>query len=419
LELAKKDFLEWAMYPDRENVVRSEVRSYWDKANIDEGISNTLKKSFGNYYAECKKLADKQIADYKALSNEEIYLLFKDESYRDKLKYELSEVLRTNKIKITDTKVLPYYTFINTLNYIVEEEAIDQLRTRYNELVDRERTEIGNRKFLSIKSKIPALSQAKKHSAELVWEADKNIESYRAEFAKYEKDYPVYTAFLYPIVMEFMQPIIDKYDCDEALFTWKSSMESDVTEYCFIPIRNYSNKLSYVSNVPGSDDKCMDIVRAIINVEKDNIVKKHNDRIAKNNESKAKDEEAQIAKIKESVKAKTVAGEGGAKGNIRTFTCEDHVVAFLAIHKFVNEDYEISSWYDSKISLWYMSFPSVPEASRKISYTIMEWNSNSAKVKIKAEGGGIIIVNVKLGSTSASYTESAGGFTREFKVVDK
>ena len=133
--------------------------------------------------------------------------------------------------------------------------------------------------FPSLASKIRPISPQDEKSTEINWENDKYIESYRSEYEKYEIEYPEYTSFLYGIVMEFLQPIINKYSDDKALRVWKSLMDDDVDEYCFLPIRNYQNRLSYIPNVAGSDKMCMNIVRAIIEIEKDKIITDHNERI--------------------------------------------------------------------------------------------------------------------------------------------
>ena len=148
----------------------------------------------------------------------------------------------------------------------------------------------------------------------------------------------------------------------------------------------------------------MDIVHAIIEIEKGKIVTNHNERIKNIKELKAKEELDAIANM---------------KSNKKRFDKEEDIIAFLATHKFVNNEFEIASWYDSKITKWYMDFGH-GETYYDISYTIIEWNRNSAKLKLKIDRGGApVIINVQLNSTSASYSESCGGETRTYSVIDR
>ena len=401
LESAKEDFLSWALYPDRENSLRQVVKPHWNISNVDNGISNTLKKVYSNYYNQGKNAADKYVEKYKTMTKEELYSL-SDESKRALVGIEIQEVIRQKYIELSENLSIPYYVFINDLISFVAEESLEPLRKTYNELVDNDIKETEKTSFKSIESKIQPISEERRHTNTLSWESDKYIEEYNNQYAKLKKEYPEYTAFLYSIVMQFMQPIIKKYDCDEALYTWEGSMEDDVSKYCYHAIHQYSNKLSYIPNVAGSNDKCMTIVHAIIEIEKEKIVKNHNERLKNLQEVKAKEEQDAIAKM---------------KSNKKRFDKEEDIIAFLATHKFVNKEFEISSWYNSTITKWYIGFGQ-NEGSYDISYTIIEWNRNSAKLKLNG-GGAPIIVNIQLNSTSASYSESCAGETRKFSVIDK
>ena len=68
-------------------------------------------------------------------------------------------------------------------------------------------------------------------------------------------------------------------------------------------------------------------------------------RIDKDQEAKRNEENAQMAKLKNS-----------AKDGIKSFTCEKDILTFLAIHKFITDDESRASWYDSKISKHYIGF---------------------------------------------------------------
>jgi len=401
LESAKEDFLSWALYPDRENSLRQVMKPHWNVSNVDKGIINTLKKVYSNYYKQGKNAADKYVEKYNTMAKEELYR-FSDESKRVQVGFEIEDVIRQKYIELSDNQSIPYYVFINDLVSFVAEESLEPLRKTYNDLVDNDIKETEKTSFKSIESKIKPISEEKRHTNTLSWESDKRIEEYNNQYTELKKEYPEYTAFLYSIVMQFMQPIIKKYDCDDALYTWKSSMENDVSKYCYHAIHQYSNKLSYIPNVAGSNDKCMTIVHAIIEIEKEKIVINHNERLKNIKEVEAKEEQEAIAKM---------------KSNKRRFDKEEDIIAFLATHKFVNKELEISSWYNSKITKRYMCFGEF-EGSHDISYTIIEWNRNSAKLKLNG-GGAPIIVNIQLNSTSASYSESCAGETRKFSVIDK
>ena len=401
LKSAKEDFLSWALYPDRENSLRQVMKPQWNISNVDNGISNTLKKVYPNYYNQSKNAADKYVEKYKKITKEELYK-FSDQSQRAMIRIEIEEEIREQFNGIRDDKSIPYNEFINDLESIVADESLEPLRKAYNEFVDNDIKEVKKNTFKSIESKIRPISQERHHTNTLSWESDKRIEEYNNNYTELKKDYPEYTDFLYPIVMQFMQPIINKYDCDDALYTWKSSMEHDVSEYCYYPIRQYSNILSHIPNVAGSDDKCMDIVHTIIEIEKDKIVNNHNKRLMNIKEVKAKEEKQAIANM---------------KSNKNRFDKEEDIIAFLATHKFVNKELEISSWYNSQITKWYISLGQI-EGSYDINYTIIEWNRNSAKLKLTG-GGAPTIVNIVLNSKSASYSESCAGETRKYSVIDK
>ena len=403
LKSAKEDFLSWALYPDREYSLRQVMKPHWDTSNVDKGIINTLKKVYANYYIQGKNAADKYAEKYKTMSKDEVYR-FSDESIRAQVGIEIEEIIRKRFFELGDNQSIPYFEFNSALISFIAEESLEPLRITYNELVDNDIKGAEKTSFKSIDNMIRPISQEKRHTNTLSWDSDKRIEEYNNQYTKLKKEYPEYTSFLYPIVMQFMQPIIKKYDCDEALYTWKSSMEHDVSEYCYHPIRQYSNKLSYIPNVAGSNDKCMDIVHAIIEIEKEKIVTNHNERIKNIKELKAKEELDAIANM---------------KSNKKRFDKEEDIIAFLATHKFVNNEFEIASWYDSKITKWYMDFGH-GETYYDISYTIIEWNRNSAKLKLKIDRGGApVIINVQLNSTSASYSESCGGETRTYSVIDR
>ena len=105
------------------------------------------------------------------------------------------------------------------------------------------------------------------------------------------------------------------------------------------------------------------------------------------------------------------------KSNKNRFDKEEDIIAFLATHKFVNKELEISSWYNSQITKWYISLGQI-EGSYDINFTIIEWNRNSAKLKLTG-GGAPTIVNIVLNSKSASYSESCAGETKKYSVIDK
>ena len=402
LESAKEDFLSWAMYPDKERSLRQVWKPIWNNQSIDEGVINTLRKVYPDYYSLCKNAADKHVEKYKDMTGEELYNLA-DESERAKIRLATEDAIRVKAIESGKISSI-YYEFEGVMYYAVAMEALEPLRNKYNALVEKDIKEVEKMDFPSLASKIRPISPQDEKSTEINWENDKYIESYRSEYEKYEIEYPEYTSFLYGIVMEFLQPIINKYSDDKALRVWKSLMDDDVDEYCFLPIRNYQNRLSYIPNVAGSDKMCMNIVRAIIEIEKDKIITDHNERIRNAKKVEEKKEQTAIANL---------------KTNKRRFDNEKDILAFLATHKFVNEEYERSSWFDSKITkmfLWMGQF----EASNEISYTIIEWNSNSAKLKVKSNrGGSPIIVSIQINSTSASYSESCSGMTINYSVIDK
>ena len=106
------------------------------------------------------------------------------------------------------------------------------------------------------------------------------------------------------------------------------------------------------------------------------------------------------------------------KSNKNRFDKEEDIIAFLATHKFVNKESGRSSWYNSKISKWYMNL-GYGEACSDISFTIIEWNNNSAKLKLKIDRGAPVIINIQLNSNTASYSESCGGMTIIFSAIDK
>ena len=405
LKSAKEDFLNCALYPDKESALRkiSNLKWRYSGPGPNKAIVATLKKIYSGFYNQCKTSATNYAEKFNSLTNEDLYKLASDLDDRQAImRVEIDGAIRTD---FTDETDYPYYFFMNLLMDISVTEAMEPLRIRYAELIENDIKQIENQTFPSIESKIKPISSEKRHDNVLSWADTKNIELFREQYSKLSQTYPEYTSFLYPIVMQFMQPIITKYDCDEALYTWESSMDNDVMKYCFHAIRNYSDELSYIPNVKGSNDKCMDIVRAIVEIEKQKIIDNHNEKINNVKLAKQKEEETTLANMK--------------KRNIKKFAKEEDIIAFLATHKYVNKDFGKSSWYDSKISKWYMDFGHV-ETYYDISYEIVEWNSNSAKLKLKIDRGGApIIVQIQLNSNSSSYSESLGTETRHFSVIDK
>lgn len=404
LKSAKEDFLNWALYPGKWSAMQkiSNLKWHYSGPGPDKAIVATLKKIYSGFYNQCKTSSTKYAEKFNSLTNEDLYKLASDHHRQDIMRIEIQEAIRED---FTDEADYPYYDFMDLLMYISATEAMEPLRIRYAELIENDIKQIENQTFPSIESKIKPISSEKRHDNVLSWADTKNIELFREQYSKLSQTYPEYTSFLYPIVMQFMQPIITKYDCDEALYTWESSMEEDVMKYCFHAIRNYSDELSYIPNVKGSNDKCMDIVRAIVEIEKQKIIDNHNEKINNVKLAKQKEEETTLANMK--------------KRNIKKFAKEEDIIAFLATHKYVNKDFGKSSWYDSKISKWYMDFGHV-ETYYDISYEIVEWNSNSAKLKLKIDRGGApIIVQIQLNSNSSSYSESLGTETRHFSVIDK
>lgn len=401
LKSAKEDFLNWALYPDKESALRKVSKPKWDTKGPDKAIVATIKKVYSGFYNQCKTSSTKYAVKFNSLTNEDLYKL-SDPSRQASMRSEIENAIRKD---FTDETDYPYYEFMDLLMSISAAEAMEPLRIRYDELIENDIKQVENQTFPSIESKIKPISSEKRHDNVLSWADTKNIESYREEYSKLSQTYPEYTSFLYSIVMQFMQPIIKKYDCNEALYTWESSMDNDVMEYCFRAIRNYSNKLSYIPNVRGSNDKCMDIVRAIVEIEKQKIIDNHNEKIKNVKLAKQKEEESTLANMK--------------KKNIKKFAKEEDIIAFLATHKYVNKDFGMSSWYDSKISKWYMDYGH-GETYYDINYEIVEWNSNSAKLKLKIDRGGApIIVQIQLNSNSSSYSESVATETRHFSVIDK
>lgn len=401
LKSAKEDFLNWALYPDKESALRKVSKPKWDTRGPDKAIVATIKKVYSGFYNQCKTSSTKYAVKFNSLTNEDLYKL-SDPSMQYSIQSEVQDAIRKD---FTDETDYPYYEFENLLIAISATEAIEPVRIRYDELIENDIKEVEKQTYPSIENKIKPISSEKHHTNVLSWSDSKNIESYREEYNKLSQTYSEYTSFLYPIVMQFMQPIITKYDCDEALYTWESSMDNDIMEYCFRAIRNYSNKLSYIPNVKGSNDKCMDIVRAIVEIEKQKIIDNHNEKIKNVKLAKQKEEESTLANMK--------------KRNIKKFAKEEDIIAFLATHKYVNKDFGMSSWYDSKISKWYMDYGH-GETYYDISYEIVEWNSNSAKLKLKIDRGGApIIVQIQLNSNSSSYSESVATETRHFSVIDK
>lgn len=404
LKSAKEDFLNWALYPGKWSAMQkiSNLKWHYSGPGPDKAIVATLKKIYSGFYNQCKTSSTKYAEKFNSLTNEDLYKLAYDHHRQDIMRIEIQEAIRED---FTDEADYPYYDFMDLLMYISATEAMEPLRIRYAELIENDIKQIENQTFPSIESKIKPISSEKRHDNVLSWADTKNIELFREQYSKLSQTYPEYTSFLYPIVMQFMQPIITKYDCDEALYTWESSMDNDVMKYCFHAIRNYSDELSYIPNVKGSNDKCMDIVRAIVEIEKQKIIDNHNEKINNVKLAKQKEEETTLANMK--------------KRNIKKFAKEEDIIAFLATHKYVNKDFGKSSWYDSKISKWYMDFGHV-ETYYDISYEIVEWNSNSAKLKLKIDRGGApIIVQIQLNSNSSSYSESLGTETRHFSVIDK
>ena len=404
LKSAKEDFLNWALYPGKWSAMQkiSNLKWHYSGPGPDKAIVATLKKIYSGFYNQCKTSSTKYAEKFNSLTNEDLYKLAYDHHRQDIMRIEIQEAIRED---FTDEADYPYYDFMDLLMYISATEAMEPLRIRYAELIENDIKQIENQTFPSIESKIKPISSEKRHDNVLSWADTKNIELFREQYSKLSQTYPEYTSFLYPIVMQFMQPIITKYDCDEALYTWESSMDNDVMKYCFHAIRNYSDELSYIPNVKGSNDKCMDIVRAIVEIEKQKIIDNHNEKINNVKLAKQKEEETTLANMK--------------KRNIKKFAKEEDIIAFLATHKYVNKDFGKSSWYDSKISKWYMDYGS-GVSCYDISYEIVEWNSNSAKLKLKIDRGGApIIVQIQLNSNSSSYSESLGTETRHFSVIDK
>ena len=408
LKSAKDDFLSWALYPDKEDALREVFKPKWNTRGPDEAIVSTLKKVYTRFYNLCKTFSTKYAVKFKSLTNEDLYQLSNPDKQTE-IQHKIENSIRR---EFTDETDFPYYEFMDILISISALESIEPVRIRYNELIENDIKQAEKQTYPSIYTKIQPISSEKHSTNMLSWGDRKNLEENKDKYSKLSQNYPEYTSFLYPIVMQFMQPIIKKYDCDEALYTWDTSMEWDIMNFCFRAIRKYSDMLSYIPNVDGSNDKCMDIVDAIVEIETQKIIDNHNEKIKNFKLAKQQEEETAIANMK--------------KRNIKKFVKEEDIIAFLATHKFVmkEREVEVSVWYDSKISKKYEGWRQAGEDlynwSYEISYEIVEWNSNSTKLKLKnVSGGAPTIVQLQLNSNSSSYSESVAAETRHYSVIDK
>lgn len=400
LESAKKEFMSHAMYPDKEEALRSVMHPKWYAEEPDESIVKTLKRVYPEFYKQCKKTADMCAKNHDALTDEDLRNYYRRES-RASLYIDLETEVRR---ALPDNIEAPFYTFREMILGVAVQESLEFLRTKYNSCIDKAIEEVEKQKWTRIDKLIPSISEAKHSEKTQIWDKGKYYDSDKEKYESLTKEYPEYAVFLSSIVMEFMQPIIDKYDCEEALYTSKSALDADVNTYCYRAIRNYDGMLSRIPDVKGSDRHCEEIVRVIIEMEKGKIVDSHNQRIADMKNAYEESEKSAIAHMK--------------TGKTR-FDNETDVIGFLATHKFVNADYRMAVWYDSKLTQWCMDFGQ-GDVKEDISYIIKEWNANSAKIEMNLKKGGMpVIINVTLEDGSASYSESCGGMTRSFTVEDK
>lgn len=397
---AEEDFLNYAMYPDKWDAIRDAKKPQWCTQSINNEVLSTLKKVYSPFYNQCEKTSKKYVEKFDSLTNDELYQ-FASQEKRSKIEIEIK-----NKIRLSFSKetIYPYQEFAEIILHTAVEESLEHLRDKYNNLIKQDIQQIENHPFPRIDTKILPISSEKHCANTITWDTNENIEYDRNKYNKLMQDYPEYTSFLNLIVMKFMQPIIDKYDCEDALFTWKTSMEDDVAKYCFQAIKKYENKLSSIPNVDGSDNKCMIIVQTIVEIEKEKMTINHNERIKDLKKKNEKEEQMMTDKL---------------KNDKKRFDKEKDVLDFLATHIFVNNDLECSSWYNSNISKWYMKYGQT-EGHYDITYTITDWNTNSAKIKIYIGNGGMpVIIDIKLGKDYASYSEICGGETRKFSVTNK
>ena len=199
--------------------------------------------------------------------------------------------------------------------------------------------------------------------------------------------------------MRFLKPVIDKYNSDDALYVWLSTLENDIKTYCWDPFRSHMHLLEHIDGLKGSNDKCFDIVRAIINIEKSKIIKAHNRRYQEIIDTESNRELETIEQLKNSK---------------QSFDSENDIILFLVTHKFVNYDYELTSLYDSTMTKWQINngYYNIDR------YNIIEWNSKYAKLKLYI-GGTIVIITISLDGENTTYTESCGGTTNYFRAVNK
>lgn len=392
---AEEEFLHWALYPEREDLLRDIKGSYQLVYDYSEFL-----KIFENIHPEfvnlCQNIANKYREMYTAYSDDKILSINSDEWFY--LSNNIVEDIYSQEF-CRESSI--YYDFINKIVEIVAQGVVNELRVRNNNLIDAQKRVAYDAKLDHIHKGLKSIDQEEKCSLFLEWEQSKYADSERAEYEKLKAEYPDYFSFLEKLVLQFMAPIKEKYSSDKALYVWCSTMENDVNNYCWRPFRNNINYLEHIEGVKGSDNKCFDIVRAIINIEKSKLVDEHN-RLIKEAE---KENDKKKFKTIDCLKTSNVI-----------FKSETDVIKFLATYKFTDDDVNrMSIWYDEEITKQHNTYNYYFNID---SYTIVEWSGKHAKLNLMLMGNPVD-VSIDIDDEMAIYTEVWSHVTKRFRIDAK
>ena len=392
---AEKEFLHWALYPKRNDLLHDIKGSYQLESDYSESLK-IFENSHPEFVKLCQNIANKYREMYAAYSDDKILSIKYEEWYE--LNNNIVEDIYSQEF-CRESSI--YYDFKNTIVYIVAQDAVNELRVRNNNLIDAQKRVIYDAKLDSIHTDLKSIDQEEKCSYFLKWEQSKYVDSERAEYEKFKAEYPDYFSFLEKLVLQFMAPIKEKYSSDKALYVWQSAMKDDVTNYCWYPFRNNVNFLKHIEGVKGSDTECLDIVRAIINIEKAKLVDEHNRLVEETDKDTDKKKFKTIDCLKTS----------GA-----IFNSETDVIKFLTTYKFTDDDVNrMSIWYDEEITKQHNTYNYYFTID---SYTIVEWSGKHAKLKLMLMGNPVD-VSIDIDDEMAIYTEVWSHVTKRYRIDAK
>lgn len=397
---AEEDFILWAMYPDRERLM-GEVRGSYKEITDHTKVTEVFDKAHPEFMEACRKTADRYKLKYADFDDDRILALNDEEWFY--LSEDISNDIRGQQF-FRESDI--FYEFTEMMINLVSDDVINKLKIRNNNLIDSQLEAVINAELEPIHSRLLPIGKEDRFSRTIEWKQDKYLAEYQADYKRLKARYPDYFAFLDSIVMRFMKPIIDKYDSDEAAYVYQSSMDNDVGKLCLRPMLDEMHFLEHIEGMKGSDEMCQDILRTIVNIEKSKIISAHNQRLDDILQREKRIEEESVNKLRMTK---------------LSFDDEHDVIAFLATHKFVSEEFSRCSWFDSGITQWHYEFGeagSVHGYQAIDSYKILEMSSDHAKIKF-VMGNTALIANIKIEGDTATYTESASGVSISFIAVNK